>query len=54
LERGSKGLGFAIMDGSISGEKGIFIKTVIPGGPAASVGGCFYFLVLMLRHAVVI
>lgn len=37
IEKGPKGLGFAIMDGSISGEPGIYIKTLIPGGPAASV-----------------
>ena len=37
LEKGPKGLGFAIMYGSPSGDKGIFIKTLIPGGPAANV-----------------
>ncbi|XP_067937557.1 multiple PDZ domain protein-like isoform X2 [Watersipora subatra] len=36
LDKGSKGLGFAIMDGSITGDAGIFIKTLIPGGLAAS------------------
>lgn len=37
LEKGPKGLGFAIMYGSPAGDKGIFIKTLIPGGPAAAV-----------------
>ena len=43
LEKGSKGLGFAIMDGSMTGDAGIYIKTLIPGGPAASVSiTCLY------------
>lgn len=37
LEKGPKGLGFAIMYGSGTGDNGIFIKTLIPGGPAATV-----------------
>lgn len=37
IEKGPRGLGFAIMDGSISGRPGIFIKTLIPDGPASSV-----------------
>ena len=54
LEKGSKGLGFAIMDGSMSGDAGIYIKTLIPGGPAASVSiTCLYLHVGIYIVAVV-
>lgn len=42
LEKGPKGLGFAIMDGSVSGDRGIFIKTLIPGGSASSVSLLYF------------
>ncbi|KAA0199797.1 Multiple PDZ domain protein [Fasciolopsis buskii] len=35
LKRGSCGFGFAIMEGSPTNEKGIFVKQIIPDGPAA-------------------
>ncbi|VDP66550.1 unnamed protein product [Echinostoma caproni] len=35
LTRGSSGFGFAIMEGSPTNEEGIFVKQVIPNGPAA-------------------
>lgn len=37
MEKGPRGLGFAVMDGSVAGQNGIFIKTVTPGGPADTV-----------------
>jgi len=37
IEKGPKGLGFAIMDGSHNADEGIYIKTLIPGGPASNV-----------------
>lgn len=43
LEKGPKGLGFAVMDGSITGQSGIFIKTVTPGGPAATVSSSLQY-----------
>lgn len=44
LEKGPRGLGFAVMDGSIAGQNGIFIKTVTPGGPASVVSLSFILM----------
>lgn len=46
LVKGSHGLGFAIMDGTASGTPGIFVKTLIAGGPASEVSVPAYCLTL--------
>ncbi|THD25829.1 hypothetical protein D915_003082 [Fasciola hepatica] len=38
LKRGFSGFGFAIMEGSPTNEEGIFVKQIIPNGPAAMDG----------------